>query len=65
MSEIETIHEVSEENFGSSSDEDDTHKILEHDASQENKEEIIDGLEEFINKCVYENLSIKKTIILK
>ena len=65
MSEIETIHEVSEENLGSSSDEDDTHKVLEHDASRncnENNKEMIDDLEEFIDNCVQKNLSIEKHI---
>jgi hypothetical protein len=63
MSVIETIHEVSEENLGSSSDEDDTHKVLEHDASRncnENNKEMIDDLEEFIDNCVQKNLSIEK-----
>ena len=65
MSVIETIHEVSEENLGSSSDEDDTYKVLEHDASRncdENNKEMIDDLEEFIDNCVQKNLSIKKPI---
>ena len=65
MSGIEIIQEVSEEYLGSSSDED-TCKILEYNSTQnidENDKETIDDLEEFIDKCVQKNLSIKKPIL--
>ena len=51
--------------LGSSSDED-TCKILEYNSTQnidENDKETIDDLEEFIDKCVQKNLSIKNPIL--
>ena len=57
MSEIEIIHEVSEELYTSSSDEEEKPKILEGDVNDIEKNKGIDDLEEFIDKCVQKNLS--------